>query len=357
MTALTEYISKKENLYPLSAYITATVLVVVFILAHILGYTPFQQEDQQDKMEIQELVKLKFTPSTNTPKRDLSSKVSTNAAKAKIDKVERPQRRPVQQNVNVAALMQGIQLEKLILNQSKSNHKRAARHSQPSTAINTRLESSSTGITQSSLTNDLSKHSSSFSTGRKSGSIGSSQGAGVDVGGGSGSYGVVSGVNGKAISGRASSRTSRVSGSGSGGATISLPTGTGDGDGALDLHALIKWMKEHPGAIPRLVQHEMGHQNGDLSSAVMFTMNNRKFRLFLSCNEVEMLLRICLVEEGTFTLLKDNGIREQSNFLTEGDVVYSRGQIQSLISSRRAPQNKAAAFYNIFWSWWLQQSK
>ena len=99
----------------------------------------------------------------------------------------------------------------------------------------------------------------------------------------------------------------------------------------------------------------MGHQGGDLSSAISFNMRGKNYTLFLSCNEVELLLRICLVEGNDFTLLKDSGIREESNFLTIGDVVRNVNKIQSLISSRKAPGAKAAIFYQIFWSWWLQQ--
>jgi len=50
------------------------------------------------------------------------------------------------------------------------------------------------------------------------------------------------------------------------------------------------------------------------------------------------------VEGNDFTLLKDNGIQEASNFLTMGDVVRAAGNIQSLISSRKAPGHKAAIF-------------
>ncbi len=111
-------------------------------------------------------------------------------------------------------------------------------------------------------------------------------------------------------------------------------------------------MKAHPGLIPKLVAHEMGHQKGDLSSAVHFSLNNKRYTIFLSCNEVELLLRVCLVEGNDFILLKDNGIREKSHYLTVGDVVRQRGRIQSLISSRRAPGDRANQFYSIFWAWW-----
>jgi len=94
-----------------------------------------------------------------------------------------------------------------------------------------------------------------------------------------------------------------------------------------------------------------------LSSAVPFMLNGRRFKFFLSCNETELLLRICLVEDNDFTLLKDNGIREESNFLIIGDVVRENSEIRSLISSRKAPGDRAASFYQIFWAWWMKQSK
>ena len=152
-------------------------------------------------------------------------------------------------------------------------------------------------------------------------------------------------------------RASRGGSGGSGGSTISLPLGGGGQEVAIDIHALIKWMKAHPGAIPKLVAHDMGHRAGDLSSAVPFRHQGKRYFLFLSCNEIELLLRICLIDGADFTLLKDNGIREESNFLIIGSVVREHTSIQSLISSRKAPTNRATAFYRIFWAWWQAQEK
>jgi hypothetical protein len=134
-----------------------------------------------------------------------------------------------------------------------------------------------------------------------------------------------------------------------------MPSGLSGQENELDLNTLIEWMKKHPGGIPGLVRYEMGHQRGDLSSAIRFTRGSHQFLLFLSCNEVEMLLRICLIEKNTFTLLKDTGIKEESNYLTIGKVSWRNRQIHSLISTRKAPRGGASAFYSIFWSWWLKE--
>jgi hypothetical protein len=169
------------------------------------------------------------------------------------------------------------------------------------------------------------------------------------------SAGVSSSLAGKAIAGRTATRTSRSSGLGSGGPTLSMPTGLSGQESRLDLNELIEWMKKHRGIIPGLIQYEMGHQSEDLSSAVGFTAGGRRFQLYLSCNEVEMLLRICLIEKDMFTLLKDNGIKEESNYLNIGKVTWANQQIKSLITTRQAPRGQASAFYSIFWSWWLTQ--
>ncbi|MFQ5706110.1 MAG: hypothetical protein ACE5HO_01590 [bacterium] len=356
MTALTEYISSKDNLLPISAMLTGGFLLLIFALAQILAYTTFKPEPLQKKLEIRELVKLSFKPKgTKTPRNNfLKRNKSLDRPKAKVSKVEQPQARPTRPTVDVAALMQGLQKNQLISRKNSTNRKSARPNVQQVAAISTSHSRTAEEVDLNSLLSDLSNRPSSFTAGRKAVS-GGTQGPVVSVGGGP-SAGSVSNVDGSALAGRATVRTSRSSGTGSGGPTISLPAGSPDGgDAALDLHALIKWMKEHPGAIPKLVQHEMGHAAGDLASAATFKANNRTYHLYLSCNEVELLLRICLVEENKFTLLKDNGIREESNYLTVGDVVRNNGKIQSLISSRKAPEHKAAAFYSIFWSWWQQQ--
>jgi hypothetical protein len=187
---------------------------------------------------------------------------------------------------------------------------------------------------------------------------GGNEGTTVALGGNSNSFGNGLDSSRYSIPGRGTSRSGRGSGVGKGGgAKISLPISGGGQDVAIDLHALIKWMKAHPGDIPTLVAHDMGHGRGDLSSAVSFKYRNVTYVLFLSCNEVELLLRICLIEGKYFTLLKDNGIREESNYLVIGNVVRENDLIQSLISSRRAPTDRANTFYQIFWSWWQQQQK
>ncbi|MDQ7052838.1 MAG: hypothetical protein Q9P14_08090 [candidate division KSB1 bacterium] len=101
----------------------------------------------------------------------------------------------------------------------------------------------------------------------------------------------------------------------------------------------------------------MGHERGDLSSKVSFRYRGRQYTFFLSCNEHELFLRVCLVEGNDFILLKDSGIQEESHFLTIGDVIRRRGRIESLISSRKAPGDRADQFYSIFWAWWQTVEK
>lgn len=125
----------------------------------------------------------------------------------------------------------------------------------------------------------------------------------------------------------------------------------------VSIHDLITWMKSHPGAIPKLVQYDMEHRAGDLAAAVTFTLNGARYEMFLSCNVANSFLRICLIEGKNFTMLKDNGIKETSNFLAMGEVVRSGAAIQSLITSRQAPGETAQKFYDIFWSWWEREKK
>lgn len=351
MTAFSRYIAEQENLFPLSAAITGGLLLLIFLLAQLLGYNPLMSEEIEKKMQVRELVKLEFKPQPKPSPRPTPRRRSSPPP-AKVARTERPRAQPQKPAVNVAAITQGLEVEALVSN-TLAKRRANWRTSNEQPSVTTQVQRRPRQFATTDLPDDFSVRSRTAG-GRQivSGTNGSPE---VTVGGGS-RRGAVSSVDGDAVTGRASARTSRRVGSGEGGPTVAIPMGTeGEGEAALDLHALIEWMKAHPGHIPRLVQHEMGHRPGDLSSAVTFSLNGRRFRLFLSCNEVEMLLRICLVEDDHFTLLKDNGIREESNFLTMGEVVQSAGRIQSLISSRKAPEERAAAFYDIFWSWWQQQ--
>lgn len=184
-----------------------------------------------------------------------------------------------------------------------------------------------------------------ISEGENEGGLWGAQGGGANLGGGG--YG---------------RRAGRGAGNGVGeglgnGVQIGIAAGLGGEGGAMSMNDLISWMKTHPGALPKLVQYDMEHKPGDLSSAIRLVRNGKSYELFLSCNAADMLLRICLIEGNKFTMLKDNGIKEASNFLAMGEVVRTGSAIQSLITSRQAPGETAPQFYKIFWSWWEREKK
>lgn len=361
MKTIIKYFKKQDNLIGLSGWITSGVMVLLFILAQILAINNILEdiEKQETKMELRELVKLRFMPQVE---KELPKEIKFQPQRAIIkpssqpEKQDRPQEIP--KSISVASIAQGFDMKQLISRETNAAKKGGSNRSNPLVAgVSTDVDRQGRTLDAFDLSGVLENRNAPFSAGRRS-SPGGAGGPKIGIGGTSSiGNGTGSGGTGLALSGRGTSRASRGSaiGNGTGGASISLPSGSGGGSASLDIHALIKWMKAHPGAIPKLVAYDMGHQGGDLSSAISINMNGRNYTLFLSCNETELLLRICLVEGNDFTLLKDNGIREESNFLTIGDVVRNGDKIQSLISSRKAPGEKAATFYQIFWSWWLQQ--
>lgn len=361
MKTIIDYIKKQDNLVTLSAWITSGVMLLLFILAQILAFTNIMNDpdNQQEKMELRELIRLRFKPKIE---KEIPKKIRINPKELKITRSNKPKNHNTQHqskpSVNVASLAQGFDLTRLISRETNAARRGGSNRSNPTVAgISTETNRQGRTLDNFDLSGVIENRNAPFSAGRRS-AMGGSNGPKVGIGGNSSiGNGTGSGGNGLALSGRGTNRASRGSGvgNGNGGATISLPSGSGGGSANLDIHALIKWMKAHPGMLPKLVAYDMGHQGDDLSSAISITMKGRNYTLFLSCNETELLLRICLVEGNNFTLLKDNGINEESNFLTIGDVVRNAKKIQSLISSRKAPGNKAATFYQIFWSWWLQQ--
>lgn len=361
MKTITEYLKQKNNLLPLSAWITLGIMTLIFIIAQILTFTGLLDDLdlQNNKMEVRELVKLKFAPKigresvkSNRNKMKRGVKKSRNLART-----ENKPSKAANKSSNFTALVQGFD-KKQFMSSKASAAKRGTiqRANRLNAGISTEANRNIQAVADFKISGHVGARDSNSPVARRS-AAGGNQSTRVGIGGGSnfgnGVGGSGYGTTGAASAGRGASRSTRGSGSGAGAAKISMPSGSGGNEAALDLHELIKWMKAHPGAIPKLVAHDMGHQTRDLSSAVIFKMRGRQYRLFLSCNEKEQLLRICLVEKNEFTLLKDNGIRETSNFLTLGSVVRERSKIRSLISSRRAPAGKAKQFYQIFWSWWL----
>lgn len=361
MRTIINYLRNGDDLRTLSGGITLVILLLMFIIAQIIALTNMINSpvSNEPKMELKELVKLEFRPK---PEREIPKQLKLDVTTQPIITQPKPDIQsspaPQQPIVTAAAVAQGFDLKKLLTSETNAAKKGSSNRSNPLVAgVSTEVNRAGRTLDDFDLSGVLDNRNASFAAGRRS-TPGGSGGPKVGIGGVSGlGTGTGSGGTGLALSGRGTNRASRGAGIGNGNgvATISLPSGKGGGKATLDIHALIRWMKAHPGIIPKLVAYDMGHQPDDLSSAVNFTMNGRSYTLFLSCNETELLLRICLVEGQVFTLLKDNGIREESNFLIVGDVVRNGAAIQSLISSRQAPGDRAAHFYQIFWSWWLQQ--
>jgi len=340
--------------------ITVGIMLLFFLIAQILFFTGLLEDTDisKKKMEIRELVKLKFTPQKPPelvenvkmlPKKIVYERI-------KVRKTKQPNPTPAEATSNVASLLQGFDMKKLVSGKASMSKRGAAkRWNGAGGGISTNVNRQIGNIANYDLKGSVSNHQSTWATAQRA-AAGGTQGLKVGIGGTSNvGDGFGSGDIDLSGLGNGTSRATRGTGNGTGGARIGLPSGSGGGEVALDIHELIKWMKAHPGAIPKLVAYDMGHRRSDLSSAVTFTQKGKKFHLFLSCNETELLLRICLVEGNNFTLLKDNGIQEVSNFLIMGEVVREQEKIRSLISSRRAPTGEAAKFYQIFWSWWLQE--
>ena len=360
MKTIIDYFKKQDNLLGLSAWITTGIMMLIFILVQIFTFTGISDESEElkEKMEVRELIKLSFTPQVpeEIPQMIEIRKVE-NIKPAKVH-AKRINFKPQQasSSIDIKNLIQGFDIKSLIYREARAAKKGGSNRSNLANAgVLTDVSRTGRAVDNFDLAGVIESRSSAFPTGRRS-TQGGSNGPRVGTGGSSSvGSGIGTDGTGLALSGKGMSRSTRGSGNGNGGATITIPSGSGGNDVMLDIHALIKWMKAHQGIIPKLVAYDMGHRSGDLSSAISFTINGKNYTLFLSCNEIELLLRICLIENNDFTLLKDNGIREESNFLTVGDVVHDANRIQSIISSRKAPGNKAAAFYKIFWSWWLQQ--
>lgn len=362
MKAIIDCLKKHDNLIPLSAGITAGIMLLFFFIAQILAFTGLLKDTDlfKKKMEVRELIKLKFTPQEQPELVENVRMVPQKLVyeRPKVHRTERANNRKAEATSNVTSLLQGVDMKKLISGETSMTKRGVAKRWQGASAgISTNVNRHVNTTANFDLKGSVRNQQSTWLTANRS-AAGSAQGLKVGIGGTSHvGDGFGSGDMDLSGLGNRASRATRRTGSGTGGAKITLPSGSGSDGVALNLHELIKWMKAHPGAIPKLVAHDMGHRSGELSSAVSFTLNGRSFRLFLSCNEIELLLRICLVEGNNFTLLKDNGIREVSNFLIMGEVVREQEKIRSLISSRRAPTGKAARFYQIFWSWWLQEKE
>ncbi|MGH7595878.1 MAG: hypothetical protein ACREOI_05970 [bacterium] len=376
MTALTSYLANKAKLLHLSVGITAITLLGIYMLTQWLTHTMGASLPEQwdETMEVREVIKMEIKP-VQKPVKKIESIVTAPVKKimksspAPEAKGAAPDPGSIPQLAEVSALVQGFDMKNMIAQASPAARTPVQRPNTRAVTVNSEVTVQEAGLVSEGLlaaaldvrpANQLAKRGSGgtpaqgsrvqIGNGRSEGSAsgnGSAAGWGNSAG---------SGLDGIPENRGIGTRNTRGPGGGSDNGPILLLGGldkNGEGSGGgVSLLALIEWMKKHPGLIPKLVAHEIGHQPEDLSSAVNFVMQGRSFTLYLSCNEHELLLRICLVEGDDYTMLKDNGIKENSNFLIAGDVIRQNRQIQSLISSRQAPGELANRFYRIFWSWW-----
>ena len=356
MTNFRDYIKNRDNLKTTSIVATLLFLLLVFILTQLFGFQRDPEEEEIVRIELRERppkVRPKLKQKNEKPKKRKAAGPPTNSKQAQKNPAkQQEQAKPKVQTADISSLVKSFTQMKVTRTTTTMRQTRQAEAQV--TSMNTTLtKSTRSDVSSANLSAHLSSRPTNISGGRR-GAPSASQSASVPVGGGSSQAGTVQGVSSGLAGGAGNGRATRSTGGGGGGASISIPGGAGDGEeAAIDIHDLIKWMKAHPGKIPLLVGYEMGHKEGaDLSSAVNVTMNGRSFTMFLSCNEKELLLRICMVENNEYTLLKDAGISEASNFLTSGGVIREASAIKSLISSRSAPAGKADAFYDIFWGWW-----
>ena len=355
MSRLNNYIASKKNLLPDSAVVGILFLLFTYIISHFLSYDIMAEEvePEKEKAEIHEIVKLQPKKPKKFVRKKSRKKNRQPKAKTK-SRSKKTQTETSAPKINVKELLQSMSAKSLVQNQKTSSRSRPGRHSNISNVkVNANASPHSFDRT-SNFSAAVAAGSHRGSAGAPGNAAGAGIGAGIDVGEGSGAGLAASGATLSAGSG-VGRRSGRRSGNGAGsGTTIGIPGlgGGGGGEDGVDIHDLIKWMKKHPGNIPRLVQHDMNHAASDLSSAITFRIKGRSYQLFLSCNAKDMLLRICLIEGKDFTLLKDNGIKAESTYLSTGDVVRNGSAIKSLITARRAPGSQASAFYSIFWSWW-----
>lgn len=357
MKKFSEYISKRDNLLPVTLGVSAFILLVLFVFVQIWAFTTsFRPDKTQPKMQVQEVLKLKFAPAKTKTR---EKKVRNNVKKPVNRKKNRPKNAKVRVQrkkepntaLDVDALLKDLNTKDRVAKPAQVKRTVAHLNAPPKSGISTEVSREANGMTNNDFKMEFQSNRASRPSGRKA-TYGTYAGPAVAVGSSSLGLGDVATLDGASISAEMNGRATRRSNSGRASGQISLPVESGGAEATINLNALIEWMKKHPGAIPKLVAYEMGHKKGYLSSAVSFTINRRPYTIFLSCNAVELLLRVCLVQGDGFILLKDNGIREQSNYLTIGGVVRSGAEIQSLISSRRAPGDKANEFYSIFWAWW-----
>ncbi|MGH7452542.1 MAG: hypothetical protein ACRENG_14440 [bacterium] len=376
MTALTSYLANKAKLRHLSVGITAIILLGIYLLTQWLTYTMGASLPEQwdETMEVREVIKMEIRP-VQKPVQKIERIVKEPVKKfvksspAPEAKGAAPDPGSIPQLADVSALMQGFDMKNMIAQASPATRTPVQRPNTRAVTVNSDITVQEAGLVSEGLlaaafdvrpANQLAKRGSGGTP---------AQGSRVQIGNGRGEGGasgngpavgwgndVGSGLDGIPESKGIGTRNTRGPDRGSDNSPRLLLGGldkNGEGSGgSVSLLDLIEWMKKHPGLIPKLVAHEIGHQPEDLSSAVNFVMQGRSFTLYLSCNEHELLLRICLVEGNDYTMLKDNGIKENSNFLVAGDVIRQNRQIQSLISSRQAPGELANRFYRIFWSWW-----
>ncbi len=122
----------------------------------------------------------------------------------------------------------------------------------------------------------------------------------------------------------------------------------------LEVQDLIAWMKANPGDMPVGVRKLVRHRDAFLTSATSFSLDGRRYELFLMCKERLMEVHIVLVDQDEATYLIDRSFQKLSTYLREGRVGRTQAQGITAINSKRsaASDERSKEFYALFLSWW-----
>ncbi|MDZ7263642.1 MAG: hypothetical protein ONB16_03595, partial [candidate division KSB1 bacterium] len=250
MKIFINYLKQKNKLLDLSISITLVILCAIFIVLQILSFSSLTNLSEQpaEQMEVRELIKLQFTPPKIQPQVMREQKTLEMSKQPSRDK---PAPQPTAASFNIVSMVEGLNMKKLVSHEAMAAKRGSSLANNPNVAgVSTEVSRAERTLDNFDLSGVMEDHNASFAPGRRS-SPGGANGPRVGIGGTSHlGTGTGDGGDGLALSGRGTARAARGFGNGSGGgATISLPSGNGGGSAALDIHALIKWMKAHPGTI------------------------------------------------------------------------------------------------------------
>lgn len=127
-------------------------------------------------------------------------------------------------------------------------------------------------------------------------------------------------------------------------------------DEAVDVDAILDWMRLAPGELPPGILRHVDYQPGNLTATAHVESRGERYELYILARVPIREIHVVLVgQEHTYYLI-DRSFQGEGRAFRMGTARRKDGVITGVFSEERAASSvEASAFYDIFLAWWAEE--